>query len=64
MYITMKLSEKDYVLERTTDGGFYAYLSRNMQCSAYGDTPEETIENLTEATEEYIDDIYMVEDYA
>lgn len=59
----MKLNKQDYVMERTTDGGFYAYMSNNMQCSAYGESPEETLENLEEVMMEFINDMYMVEDY-
>ena len=59
----MKLRKKDYVLERTTDGGYFAYLSYNMQCSAYGDTPEEALEYLQEGINEYVSDMYLVEDY-
>lgn len=59
----MKLDRKDYHLERTADGGFYAYLSYNMQCSAYGDTVEEVLNNLQTAMEEYLDDMYLVDNY-
>ena len=33
----MKLNKTDYVLERTSDGGYYAWLTVSMQCNAYGD---------------------------
>ena len=33
----MKLNKTDYMLERTSDGGYYAWLTVNMQCNAYGD---------------------------
>ncbi|WP_321437626.1 hypothetical protein [uncultured Bacteroides sp.] len=59
----MKLNKEDYVLERTADGGYCAYLSYNMQCNAYGDTPEEAIEYLQENMDEYMNDMYLVEDY-
>lgn len=59
----MRLNRQDYVLERTTDGGFYAYLCDNMQCGAFGDSHEEAIENLEEVMSEYIDGMYLVEDY-
>lgn len=32
----MKLNRTDYVLERASDGGYYAWLTVNMQCNAYG----------------------------
>lgn len=59
----MKLDKQDYKVERTADGGFYAYLSYNMQCSAYGETVDEALNNLQEVMEEYMDDMYLVEDY-
>ena len=31
----MKLNKTDYVLERASDGGYYAWLTVNMQCTAY-----------------------------
>lgn len=37
----MKLNRTDYVLERASDGGYYAWLTVNMQCNAYGESPEE-----------------------
>ena len=36
----MKLNKTDYVLERASDGGYYAWLTVNMQCNAYGESPE------------------------
>ncbi len=42
----MKLKRTDYILERTSDGGYYAWLVVNIQCNAYGDSPEEAVENL------------------
>lgn len=59
----MILSKTDYVLERTTDGGYYAWLTTNMQCSAFGESPEEAVTNLEEAMNEIIDEMYMVEDF-
>ena len=52
----MKLKKTDYVLECTFDGGYYAWLTVNMQCNAYGDSPEETMEEL-------INETYMMEDF-
>ena len=34
----MKLNKTDYVLERASDGGYYAWLTVNMQCNAYGES--------------------------
>lgn len=58
----MKLKKEDYVLEHTTDGGYYAYLTCNMQCCAYGDTPDEALEYLQEGINEYVSDMYLIED--
>ena len=41
----MKLNKTDYVLERASDGGYYAWLTVNMQCNAYGESPEEAVLN-------------------
>lgn len=60
----MRLKKQDYQLECTTDGGFFAYLSYNMQCSAYGDTAEEALSNLQSAMDEYLDEMYLVENFA
>lgn len=57
-------SEK-YVLECTSDGGFYAYLSDYDQCCAYGETEDDALENLQEVAEEYFREIalmYTLED--
>ena len=47
----MKLKRTDYILERTSDGGYYAWLVVNIQCNAYGDSPEEAVENLQQTME-------------
>ena len=59
----MKLNKTDYVLERTSDGGYYAWLAVNIQCNAYGDSPEEAVNNLQETMNEMIDEMYMVEEF-
>lgn len=33
----MKLNRTDYVLESASDGGYYAWLTVNMHCNAYGE---------------------------
>ena len=55
----MKLNKTDYVLERASDGGYYAWLTVNMQCNAYGESPDEAIRNLEESMNEIIDEMYM-----
>ena len=53
----MKLNKTDYVLERASDGGYYAWLTVNMQCNAYGESPEEAVLNLQETMNEMIDEM-------
>lgn len=59
----MNFNENDFVIESTADGGFFAYLSSNLQCNAYGDSYEEAEENLRTNVEEFIDTYYNVEEY-
>ena len=59
----MKLNKTDYVLERASDGGHYAWLTVNMQCNAYGESPEEAVQNLQNIMNEMIDEMYMVEEF-
>ena len=55
----MKLNRTDYVLERASDGGYYVWLTVNMQCNAYGESPEEAVQNLQNIMNEMIDEMYM-----
>ena len=59
----MKLNRNDYAIEETTDGGYYAYLIRNIMCSAYGETPDEACENLGNIVDDFVTDMYMVEEF-
>ena len=59
----MKLDKTDYVLERTSDGGYYAWLAVDIQCNAYGDSPEEAVDNLQQSMEDLIDEMYLVEEF-
>ncbi len=59
----MKLKKEDYILERTADGGYYAYLSYNMQCGAYGDIAEEAVDNLEDQMDDYVSDMFLVEEF-
>ena len=54
----MKLNRTDYVLESASDGGYYAWLTVNMHCNAYGESPEEAIQNLQNIMNEMIDEMY------
>ena len=55
--------QKDYTVEVAEGGGFLAYYMNNLLCSAYGETPEEACENLERVVEDFISDMYMVEEY-
>ena len=59
----MKLNRTDYVLERASDGGYYVWLTVNMQCNPYGESPEEAVQNLQNIMNEMIDEMYMVEEF-
>ena len=60
----MRLTKKDYELERTSEGGYYAWLTGNVQFNAYGDSPEEAVDNLCEIIEESVREVYWAEEYA
>lgn len=55
--------QKDYTVEVAEGGGFLAYYMDNLLCSAYGETPDEACENLDRVVEEFVSDMYMVEEY-
>ena len=59
----MKLNKTDYVLECTSAGGYYAWLTVSMQCNAYGDSPEEAVINLEQTMEDMVEEMYLVEDF-
>lgn len=59
----METEMKNYKVEAATGGGFYAYCIDNLLCSAYGETPDEACENLIQAMEDAMSDMYMVEDF-
>lgn len=59
----MKLNENDYIIELVTDGGYFAYFMNNILCSAYGDTPDEARDNLEQIVDEFVNDMFMVEDF-
>ena len=40
-----------------------AWLTVNMQCNAYGESPEEAVQNLQNIMNEMIDEMYMVEEF-
>lgn len=59
----MNMNNHDYVVEAATGGGFYAYLINNLLCSAYGETAEEACYNLEQLVEDFVSDMYMVEEF-
>lgn len=59
----MKLNKNEYTVEAATGGGFFAYYRDNLLCSAYGETPDEAYENLERVLEDFVSDMYMVEEY-
>ena len=59
----MELTKNDYTLEAAAGGGFFAYYKDNLLCSAYGETPDEAYENLELVIDDFISDMYMVEEY-
>lgn len=59
----MKLSRNDYTVEAAAGGGFYAYFMNNMLCSAYGETPDEACSNLEQVVDDFVSDMYLVEDF-
>lgn len=58
----MKLNRNDYTVEAAAGGGFYAYFMNNVLCSAYGETPDEACENLEQIVDDFVSDMYMVEE--
>ena len=59
----MELTKNDYTLEAAAGGGFFAYYKDNLLCSAYGETPDEAYKNLERVIDDFISDMYMVEEY-
>lgn len=59
----MKLNPKDCIVEAAPGGGFYAYFMNNVLCSAFGDNPDEAFNNLELVVEDFISDMYMVEEF-
>lgn len=59
----MELNENDYKVETAAGGGYYAYFINNLLCSAYGETAEEARNNLELLVEDFVSDMYMVEEF-
>lgn len=63
----MEVFSSKYVVECLPDGEYYAYLLNYSQCSAFGETVEEALENLKLQEEEFFNEIasvYGLEDMA
>ena len=61
--MNMQLKRNDYTVEAAAGGGFFAYYMNNLLCSAYGDTPDEACENLERIVDDFVSDMFMVEEY-
>jgi predicted RNase H-like HicB family nuclease len=59
----MKLKRGEYVLERNANGGYLAYFSRNKLCCGYGDTPEKALKRLQNYMDDYVNGMYLVEEF-
>lgn len=63
----MQLNINEYHIESTPGGEFCAYLVDYHQCWAYGETPEEALDALSDVADEFfgeVDAIYQVEEFA
>lgn len=54
------MNEVNYVIESLPNGEFYAYLLDYNQCCAYGETENETIENLQDISHDFFNEISSV----
>ena len=59
----MDMNNNDHTVEAAAGGGFYAYFINNLLCSAYGETAEEARNNLEQLVEDFVSDMYMVEEF-
>lgn len=59
----MEMNSNDYKIEAAKGGGFYAYYINNLLCSAYGETADEARENLQAIVDDFVADMYLVEDF-
>ena len=59
----MRLKASDSVVEVARGGGFFAYVRDNMLCSAYGETAEEALENLEGVVDDFVSDMYTLEEF-
>ncbi len=54
---TKKIYNYTVILEKELDGGYHAFCPVLKGCHSQGDTFEETIENITEAIELYLESL-------
>ena len=59
----MKLNNDDYTVVAAANGGFYACFMDSTLCCAFGNTPDEACANLEQTVDEYIGEMFMVEEY-
>lgn len=59
----MKLNINDCIVEAANGGGFFAYMQSNPLCSAYGETPDDAYENLKLVVDDFVSDMYMIEEF-
>jgi predicted RNase H-like HicB family nuclease len=59
---TKKIYKYTVILEKESDGGYHAFCPILKGCHSQGDTFEETIENVTEAIELYLESL-MADSY-
>lgn len=60
----MEQIQSNYMVIPTEDGCFMAYAVNNaMPCSAFGDTREEAIDNLSECLDELVNEVYELSEY-
>jgi len=45
------------ILEREPDGGFHTYCAASPGCHSQGDSLDDTIENMREAVEAYLESV-------
>ncbi len=57
------MNNLDYVIEPAKGGGFFAYFTCNAQSKTYANTFGEAMDKLIENINNYIDGMYLVEEY-
>ena len=55
MQVKTQVLDFDVVIVKDPDGGYYAYVPQLPGCHSQGETVEETVENIKEAIELYLE---------